>query len=62
MVKSKEREPQYVMDILVQKVFEYWAFAAITIGPSVIFGTLDNGKPGFTSLFVNVRLKVGSSL
>jgi len=62
MVKSREREKQYVVDILVQKIFDYWAFAAIAIGPSVIIGTLDNGKPGFTSFFVNLRLKVGTSL
>lgn len=62
MVHSKQREPQYVFDILVQKVFDYWGFAAIAIGPSAIFGTLDNGKPGFTSFFVNLRLKIGTSL
>jgi hypothetical protein len=62
MVSSKEREPQYVVDMLVQKVFDYWAFAAIAIGPSLIYGTIDNGKHGFTSMFVNVRLKIGTSL
>jgi len=62
MVKSREREPQYVCDILIQKIFDYWGFAAIAAGPSVIFGTLSNGKPGFTSFFVNVRLKIGTSL
>lgn len=62
MVKSREREPQYVCDILIQKIFDYWGFAAIAAGPSVIFGTLDNGKPGFTSFFVNLRLKIGTSL
>lgn len=62
MVKSRTREPQIVMDILVQKIFDYWAFAAIAVGPSVVFGTLDNGKKGFTSLFVNARFKIGSSL
>ena len=62
MVSSKEREPQYVADLLVQKVFDYWGFSAIAVGPSVIFGTLNNGENGFTSVFVNLRLKVGSSL
>jgi hypothetical protein len=62
LVSSKERKPQYVVDILVQKIFDYWGFAAIAAGPSVIFGTLDNGKPGFTSFFVNLRLKIGTSL
>lgn len=62
MVSSKKREPQYVVDILIQKVFDYWGFAAIAVGPSVIYGTLHNGKPGFTSFFANVRLKIGTSL
>ena len=62
LVKSRERETQYVCDILIQKIFDYWAFSAIAAGPSVIFGTLENGKPGFTSFFVNVRLKIGTSL
>jgi hypothetical protein len=62
MLSSKEREPQYVVDMLIQKVFDYWAFTAIAIGPSLIYGTIDNGKHGFTSMFVNVRLKIGTSL
>ncbi len=62
LVKSRERKPQYVCDILIQKIFDYWAFAAIAAGPSFIFGTLENGKPGFTSFFVNIRLKIGTSL
>lgn len=62
MVHSKKREPQYVVDILVQKVFDYWGFTAIAVGPSIIYGTLHNGKPGFTSFFANVRLKIGTSL
>lgn len=62
LVKSKQRMPQYVADILVQKVFDYWGFAAIAVGPSFIYGTLHNGKPGFTALFVNLRLKIGTSL
>lgn len=62
LVKSKQREKQYVCEVLVQKVFDYWAASAIAIGPSIIIGTLDNGKTGFTSAFVNLRLKIGTSL
>jgi hypothetical protein len=62
LASSNNREPQYVVDILVQKVFDYWGFAAIAIGPSIIYGTIDNGKHGFTSMFVNIRLKIGTSL
>lgn len=62
LISSKNRESQYVVDILVQKIFDYWGFAAIAMGPSVILGTLNDGDVGFTSLFVNVRLKIGTSL
>lgn len=50
------------MDLNVQKIFYYWAFAAISIVQSVVFDKLDNGKKGFTSLFVSAGLKIGSSL
>lgn len=62
MPKSDVRQPQYVMDILVQKIFESWAFSAFSIGPSAIFGTSDQGKFGLTSIFLNLRIKVGTSL
>lgn len=62
MVSSPVRQPQYVCDILVQKVFDYWAFSTIAIGPSFILGTTNNGNFGLTSLFFNLRIKVGASL
>jgi len=62
MVSSKHREPQYIIDVMVQKVFDYWAYSAIAIGPSIILGTTDENKFGFTSAFFNVRFKMGSSL
>ncbi len=61
MPKSDVRQPQYVLDLLVQKVFENWAFSAFAIGPSVIFSYQDDHKFGITSIFVNFRLKVGTS-
>jgi len=62
MVSSPVREPQYVFDIIIQKIFDYWAFSSIAIGPSGILGTLDDGSFGVTSLFLNFRVKVGTSL
>jgi hypothetical protein len=62
MVSSPVRQPQYVCDILVQKIFDYWAFSTIAIGPSFILSTTNSGSFGFTSLFFNLRIKVGSSL
>ncbi len=62
MVSSPAREPQYVFDIIIQKIFDYWAFSSIAIGPSGILGTLDDGSFGFTTIFLNLRLKLGTSL
>jgi len=62
MVSSPVRQPEYVCDILVQKIFDYWAFSTISIGPSFILGTTNSGSLGFTSLFFNLRIKVGTSL
>lgn len=62
MVSSKQRQPQYVLDLMVQKIFDYWAFSAIAVGPTVTLGTNKNDKFGVTAGFVNLRVKVGSSL
>jgi hypothetical protein len=62
MVSSPVRQPQYVLDILVQKIFDYWAFSTISIGPSIIMTHTKSGSFGFTSIFANLRIKVGSSL
>lgn len=62
MFGSPVRQPQYVLDILVQKIFDYWAFSTISIGPSIIMSNTKSGSFGFTSLFANLRIKVGSAL
>jgi hypothetical protein len=62
MFRSDVREPQYVIDFMVQRVFDSWAFSAFSIGPSAILGRTSSGKFGFVSLFVNARIKVGTSL
>jgi len=62
MFNSPVRQNQFVMDISVQKIFDYWAYSSIAIGPSVIISKLSSGGLGFNSFFVNIRVKVGSSL
>lgn len=62
MVSSDIRQPQYVVDILVQRIFEGYAFSALSIGPSTIFSTSAGGGFGITSIFFNLRMKVGTSL
>lgn len=62
MVASNIRQPQYVLDILVQKIFDMWASSAIAVGPSAIVGTTKNGSLGLMSVLFNLRIKVGTSL
>lgn len=62
MFDSPVRQNQFVMDISIQKIFDYWAYSAIALGPSVIFTTLKDGAFGLSSIFLNFRVKIGSSL
>ena len=62
MVSSPVRQPQLVFDLEVQKIFDYWAFSTIAIGPSLIMTNLKSGSFGFSSLYFNLRIKVGSVL
>jgi hypothetical protein len=62
MFSSPVRQPQYVIDLVIQKIFESWAYSAIAIGPSIILSNTKSGSFGATSLFLNIRVKVGSSL
>ena len=62
MVSSPVRQPQLVFDLEVQKIFDYWAFSTIAIGPSLIMTNLKSGSFGFSSLYFNIRIKVGSVL
>ncbi|MBK7632239.1 MAG: hypothetical protein IPJ23_16340 [Ignavibacteriales bacterium] len=60
--QSKYREPQYNINLLVQKIMEGWGFSAFAIGPSASLSRLDSGSFGFTKIFVNIRFKIGTSL
>lgn len=62
MPKSDVRQPQYVMDILVQKIAENWGFSALALGPSLIISKDDKGNTAVISLLLNIRLKIGTSL
>lgn len=61
MPRSKYREPQYNITLLVQKIMEGWGFSAFGIGPSASLSTLASGGFGFTRIFVNMRFKLGTS-
>ena len=62
MFNSPVRPNQFVIDISVQKIFDYWAYSTISIGPSAIVGRVSSGSIGLTSIFVNLRVKIGTSL
>ena len=62
MPKSDVRKPQCVLDLMVQKIFDSWGFSSIAVGPTAIIGNDNNNKLAFTSLFFNLRIKVGTSL
>ena len=62
MPSSDVRQPQYVMNIMVEKVAESWAASAFAIGPSVVYSKNDKGKYGFITVLFNFRFKVGTSL
>lgn len=62
MPSSDKRNPQYLIDIAVQKVMESWGFSAFAIGPTAILSKTDRGNFGVISVFFNMRLKVGTSL
>ncbi|UCH66301.1 MAG: hypothetical protein JSW63_04005 [Ignavibacterium sp.] len=63
MTSSRNRlSPLYTINLTVQKVAESWGFSAFSVGPSLLLGTKADGTFGLLKLFVNMRLKIGSSL
>lgn len=62
MPRSKYREPQYNINLLVQKIMEGWGFSAFSIGPSISLSNLNTGSFGITIIFLNLRFKIGTSL
>jgi hypothetical protein len=62
LTSSDVRLPQYVLDILIQKIGQSWAFSAFALGPSIVLSKGEDGKFGVISIFANLRLKVGTSL
>lgn len=62
MFDSDVRQPQYLIEFLIQKVFETWAFSAFAFGPSAIFSKTNENNFGVTTIFLNLRFKIGTSL
>ncbi len=61
MPYSDVRNPQYLVDILIQRIMESWGFSAFSLGPAAVFSKTDKGNFGVISIFFNMRLKVGTS-
>ncbi|MCG6913646.1 hypothetical protein LJE86_06985 [bacterium BMS3Abin03] len=62
MPTGKYRNPEYLINLTVQKIAESWAFSAFSIGPSIILSRNSEGKFGVIKIFFNMRMKMGSSL
>lgn len=62
MFNSPIRQNQFVVDIMVQKIFGLWGFSSFALGPSAVISKTKNGSYGFTSVFANFRMKLGTSL
>ena len=61
MSSSDVRQPQFLLEIMVQKIAESWGSSSFAIGPTVIFSKDDRGKLGVITLFANFRFKFGTS-
>lgn len=61
MFNSDVRQDQYLIEILVQKIAESWAFSAVALGPSITLSRMADGSLGAISVFANLRIKVGTS-
>ena len=62
MWDSPVRRNRIMFEVLVQKVMDFWGFSAFALGPSATMTTLSGGDYGFSAIFFNLRVKVGSSL
>lgn len=61
MSSSDVRQPQFLLEIMVQKIAESWGSSSFAIGPAVIFSKDESGKIGAISIFANFRFKLGTS-
>ena len=62
MAESDQRQPEYIVELLIQRIFDKWAFSAFALGPSLVLSNTKSGGFGIITLFFNVRLKLGTSL
>lgn len=61
LIRSDVHQPQYVFNIMVQRIGESWAFSSFVLGPSFVFSNDTKGRLGVITLFLNMILKVGTA-
>jgi len=61
MSSSDVRQPQFLLEIMVQKIAEGWGSSSFAIGPAVVFSKTDSGKFGIITMFANFRFKFCTS-
>lgn len=62
MTHSDVRQPEYLFELLIQRIFDKWAFSAFAVGPSIMCSTTKSGGFGIITIFLNARIKLGTSL
>lgn len=62
MPYSDVRQPEYTINLMVQKIAQNWGTSSFALGPSLILSDNRNGKFGAAAVYFNIRLKVGTSL
>lgn len=62
LTHSDARQPEYLFELLIQRIFDKWAFSSFALGPSIMCSTTKYGAFGIITLFLNARIKLGTSL
>jgi hypothetical protein len=62
MSSSDVRQPELLLNLMVEKIAEDWGTSAFAIGPTLTVSNNLKGQFGAVSVFVNLRIKVGTSL
>ena len=62
MPSSDVRQPEYIFNLMVQKIAENWGSSAFALGPTLVLSKDNKGNFGAVTVLFNVRLKIGTSL
>ena len=62
MPYSDVRQPEYIFNLMVQKIAQNWGTSSFAIGPSLVLSNDRKGQFGAAAVYFNMRIKVGTSL